>query len=196
MMKFIYLVSTLLLLNACGVEHKLTRNLADYSIIFEGKEVNSMYRCFPEHLNLYSCESTFIIDTIWKSTIEPLYAQILKRDYDGNGNLIPINDSTLIDEFVEKYTLNFDSWHGINPNKYNDLKYFKNYNAVFIIEESENINRLLTPTFVLIKSLYKSNNGNYKNIGEAVYISVKPEQFKKIEKIINRKSKKGKLKKG
>lgn len=46
MMKFIYLVSTLLLLNACGVEHKLTRKLVDYSIIFEGKEVNRMYHSY------------------------------------------------------------------------------------------------------------------------------------------------------
>lgn len=193
-LKFLYLASSLFLLNACGVEHKLTRNLADYTIIFEGKEVTRMYRSYMEHINLNRCRSTFIIDTIWKSSIDPVYAQILKRDYDGNGHLIPINDSTLIDEFVEKNTLNFESRQSNYRNDFNVLKSFNKYNSVFIFEKSGNRNRYLTPTFVLIKSLYNGNYVNYKYIGDVIFIPVKAEQFKKIEKIINRKSKKGDLK--
>lgn len=78
----------------------------------------------------------------------------------------------LIDEFIEKRTLNYEFRHSNSPIGYNKLKYFQNYNAVFIIEESENINRYLTPTFVFIKSLYNSNYVNYKYIGDVVYILV------------------------
>lgn len=137
LLKFIYLVSILFLLNACGVEHRLTRNLADYSIVFEGKEVNRMYHSYIEHINLFRCKSTFIIDTVWKSSIEPVFTQILKRDYDGEGHLIPINDSTYIDEFIEKITLNYEFRHSNSPIGNNELKYLQNYNALFIIEESK-----------------------------------------------------------